>query len=112
MERLERAINRLEDDLRDHNAEFAAVKAGLEACIQDLGRIFTLVRDGDGQPSLVHIVSMLKRDVLDIFVRLEKIERSSSSSRAADIKGRWQLYTALTVSVLSGLGAVLVALLK
>jgi len=106
------AVHELTDELHEHkltiqklHAEVNAARDQAEDLRQAVAKLNIMVRDGNGQPSLVTRVSVLEQHCKDADARREKEERAIAERRLMDsteIQTNKQIKWAVITAVITG----------
>lgn len=111
-------VQRLLDEIREGEADFAAVKTELRILSDNFKELSHIIRDGNGH-SLLTRLALVEEVVNRIEAWIEKTEANHKEAevaeatvKVANANGKWQLIVALSTGVLSLIASILALLMN
>ena len=95
--------------------ELASLTTAHQNLNQDMDGLCKVVRDGNGQPSMLHRIAQAETTLVTHHDEIEKLRRHYNAATSAKTLSRGQIITGLlgvTATILLALGSMLVALFR
>lgn len=117
-EAINRNIADIRVDLKEANEahgklgrELAAVQAGQDQVVNGIETLNCLVRDGNGQPSLIQRMTKVETLIERVFNELAQLVQQTNASTTAKVVTRGQVIAAIASVVVTGIATVVGVLL-
>ena len=108
LESLTRAVESLQTELREHSqrhntfaTRFVAIESTLRELNKLLDQINKLVRDGNGQPSLMHQLIEVQLKIKSMLSTVNDLEQSFGVFQTAKVVTRGQIWTGISTAVIT-----------
>lgn len=117
-------------ELKSFSVNHDNLKSQFEAVTDDVARLSSIIRDGNGKPSLITTIALLEKDLSNLKKEFEKLEKETEDSldklqveftrwkeekdkeAAEEARGKWQLKVALAGGALGTLTAIINVILQ
>lgn len=109
-------VQRLSDDIRESEVDFASIKTELRILISDVKELASFLRDNETSISELKLkIALLEKSVEDLEQWISEKKKSDDASKIADKTGKWQTITASVtggLALVAGVISLLIHLLK
>lgn len=117
-------------ELKSFSVNHDNLKSQFEAVTDDVARLSSIIRDGNGKPSLITTIALLEKDLSNLKKEFEKLEKETEDSldklqveftrwkeekdkeAAEEARGKWQLKVAIAGGALGTLTAIINVILQ
>ena len=108
-------VEKLLNEVRDSEVDFAAIKTELRILCENVKDLSSILRDGDGKVSLLTKIALIEHKLAEVEKSVEKDHKKIEEQNTADKTGRWQMRVALitgTVGLLTAAVNIIIQMLK
>lgn len=106
LESISDQVQKLLNDVRSSEIDFAAFKVELRILCENVKSLSDVLKNGDGKVSLPTKLALLEHQILELKKSVDEVETKLESQTTADKTGRWQMKIALITGAFGLIAAV------